>query len=77
MKINANAQNLAETFDLTENELNAFYKGAGKVCILVDAENNILAAKYKDGRGAAEFDAVENYEDYKDGMFSANQFVVA
>jgi hypothetical protein len=46
MKVNADPHNLCPTWDLTPEEIEKFYRGAGAVTIVLDDKDNILHCFY-------------------------------
>jgi hypothetical protein len=46
MKVNTDPNNLCPTWDLTLDEIEKFYRGAGAVTIVLDEHDNILQCFY-------------------------------
>jgi hypothetical protein len=56
MKRNSDPHNLCPVWDLTSDELERFYRGAGKATVVLDRADNIIACYYHAYDGVPEED---------------------
>lgn len=72
MKFNNDKNNLKITYDLSDDEMNKFYKDAGEAQITIDEHKQITSCKYKDRTCEAEYVAGQQGIV---GMMSCGQFI--
>lgn len=72
MKLNNDKKNLKITYDLSDDELNKFYKGAGEAIIKIDKHKKITSCRYQDRTCEAENVAAG---EGIIGMMSCTQFI--